>query len=218
MAKYQDQLHTLLSPAERATFKRLNTPIKVQNFLDAYPVKYFGKKGEPIIKSPRQALKARGMHCMEGALVAAAVLAYHGHKPLLLDIQSESYDYDHVVALFKQDGLWGAVSKTGHPALRWRDPVYRTVRELAMSYFNEYYWPEKDRNHRRKTMRAYSAPFNLAKFKPETWVTADNGEWLAEVLDKSKHFPTYPKRARKNLRKADLIEIRSLKLSDHGND
>ena len=215
---YQQRLRALLSPAERATFSKLNTPIKIQDYLDHFPVKYFGRKGEPIIKSPKFAIKAKGMHCMEGALVAATALAYHGHKPLLLDIQSESYDYDHVVALFKQDGLWGAVSKTGHPALRWRDPVYRTVRELAMSYFNEYYWPEEDRNYRRKTMIAYSAPFNLGQFKPEQWVTSDNDEWVAEVLDSSKHYPTYPTRARKNLRKADLIEIRSLRLSDGRGD
>lgn len=215
---YQTRLRAILSPAERAVFKKLNTPIKIQDFLDHFPVKYFGSKGEPIIKSPKFALQAKGMHCMEGALVAATALAYHGYKPLLLDIQSSPYDFDHVVALFKQDGLWGAISKTGHPALRWRDPVYRSVRELAMSYFNEYYWPEKDKRFRQKTMRAYSAPFDLRKYKPERWVGADNDEWLAETLDESKHFAAYPKRARKNLRKADLIEIRSIKLSDGRGD
>lgn len=129
-----------------------------------------------------------------------------------MDIQSTSYDYDHVVALFRQNGHWGAISKTNHNVLRWRDPVYKTPRELAMSYFHEYFWPDKGRNYRRKTMRAYSRPFNLSKYAPERWVIAEDIDWLAEVLDKSPHSPVVPRDGEKFLRKADEIEVKAMKI------
>lgn len=147
---------------------------------------------------------------MEGALLAATSLTYHGRESLLLDLRSTVHDLDHVVALFKEQKLWGAISKTNHPVLRYRDPVYRSVRELAMSYFHEYFL-----NSGKKTMRAYSRPFSLKKFKPETWVIAvGNLDWLAEALDDSPHFPIAPPSAIKKLRKASDFEIRAIKMKE----
>ncbi len=138
-------------------------------------------------------------------MFAATSLAYHGREALLLDLQSTDNDLDHVVALFKENGYWGAISKTNHPVLRYRDPVYKNVRELAMSYFHEYFL-----NSGKKTLRAYSRPFNLKKFKPEEWVVAKgNVDWLAEALDDSPHSPIAPNKNIKLLRKASKFEVKS---------
>ena len=109
--------------------------------------------------SPRFVIKNKTAHCMEGALLAAAVLEFHGAKPLVMDLRSEDHDFDHVVAVFKQFGHWGTVSKTNHAVLRYREPIYQSIRELAMSYFHEYFDGKG-----RKTLREYSRLFNLRYF------------------------------------------------------
>lgn len=146
----------------------------------------------------------RGAYCFEGAVFAAASLAYHGLPPLLLDIKTTDKDKEHVVALFKEHGRWGAISKTNHCVLRWRDPVYKSVRELAMSYFHEYFlWHNGE-----KTMRSYSRPFDLRRYPPQHWVATESSlEWLAEDLDKSPHFPVASSSIIKTkLRRATKIE------------
>ena len=155
--------------------------------------------------SPRRVLREKTAHCIEAALFAAAALAYHGAPPLLLDLQTKPEDEDHVVTLFKQKNLWGAISKTNHMILRWRDPVYRSVRELAMSYCNEYYMANG-----KKTFLAYSAPFDLRRYKPELWIVSEeNLEWIAEDLDVSRHFPAAPPEVLKHMRQASAIERRA---------
>ena len=199
---YRDQLRALLSPAERSVFKKLNTPNRIQNYLEALPQNFSYKAGETH-RSPRRLLKDKRAYCFEGAVFAAAALAYHGRKPLLMDLQTTDDDEDHVVALFKENGLWGAISQTNHPVLRWRDPVYKTVRELTMSYFHEYFLPQSGK----KTLYAYSKPFDLSKYKPERWVTADKSlDWLAEDMDDSRHFPIAPKNSLRRARKASALE------------
>ena len=113
---------------------------------------------------------------------------------------------DHVVTPFKLNGLWGAISKTNHSVLRYRDPVYRDVRELAMSYFHEFY--EKDR---RKSLLEYSAPFDLSRYPLKRWLVADDElYWLTEALDKSRHYQTVPKRSRRHLRLVAPVELRAM--------
>ena len=204
--RYSDRIRKLLTPPERRVFDKLRTPQKVQDYLDKLPIN-FEWKGETYM-SPRAVLRAKTAHCMEGAVFAAAVHAYHGHKPLLLDFRTLPSDEDHVVALFRQNGRWGAISKTNHSILRYRDPVYTSVRELAMSFFHEYLlWNGK------KSLRAYSKPFDLSKFPPERWVTAKSDLWwLVEALDWSRHFPAVPKKSLRVLRKAYPIELRAMKL------
>ena len=185
---YAQKIKKILSPTEARLFKKLSTPNKVQDFLDPFPIN-FQEKGEGIF-SPRVMLRDTRAQCMEGALFAAASLAYHGHPPLLMDFQTIAEDEDHVVALFTVDGLWGAISKTNHAIVRWRDPIYRTPRELAMSYAHEYYMHDG-----RKSLLTFSAPFDLSRVAPERWVTTeDELEWLAVRLDESRHFPIAPKK------------------------
>jgi hypothetical protein len=204
---YADKLKAALIPSERRLFGRLRTPRAIQDYLDTLPVN-FELTGETYM-SPRRAIQAKKAHCLEGALIAAAALAFHGKKPFLMDFQTAWADEDHVVTLFQEKGRWGALSKTNHSILRYRDPIYMSVRELAMSYFHEYFMHDG-----RKSLRRCSEPYDLSKYPPERWVTASEELfWLVEALDASPHFPLVGK---KNLplRKVSKIEIATLKLTE----
>ena len=200
----REDIGNLLTPAERSILRRLSTPQKIQDYLEALPTN-FELKGETY-RSPRRVLRDRTAHCFEGALLAAAAIAFHGGPPLIMDFRSLPDQDDHVVAPFKIKGLWGAISKTNHSVLRYRDPVYRDVRELAMSYFHEFY--EKDR---RKSLLEYSAPFNLSRYPLRRWLTADEElYWLTKALDKTRHYRTVPKRSRRYLRLVAPVELRAM--------
>lgn len=190
-------------------FNRLNSPKKIQDFLNSLTIN-FEKKGETVY-SPRMVLKHRSCHCMEGAMFAAAALEYHGHKPWVMDLRSIDGDYDHVVAVFKQFGCYGAISKTNHAVLRYREPIYRTLRELALSYFHEYF----DDNGK-KTLREYSKVFDLRFFNFRFWRTSEKNLFeIPEKLDEIKHYDILFKAQIKNLRKADKIEITAGKLIEY---
>jgi hypothetical protein len=163
--------------------------------------------------SPRDVIKNKKAHCAEGAIFAASVLEYHGHKPLILDLRSteKPYDYDHVVAVYKKDNFWGAISKTNHGVLRYREPVYKTIRELVMSYFHEYFLDTGV-----KTLREYSVPFDLSKYKKLDWRTSlEDISEILEHLDNIKHNKILLKDQIKNLRKADKIEVEMGKLKEY---
>jgi hypothetical protein len=155
--------------------------------------------------SPRRVLEARMAHCAEGAVFAAAALAYHGRPPLLMDIRALPSDQDHIVTLFRERGLWGAISKTNHAILRWRDPIYRSVRELAMSYAHEYCLPGG-----KKSMLSYSKPFSLARYTPKDWVIApEDLDQLLVDLDTSPHLPVAPPQVLRRRRRASRVEMLS---------
>jgi hypothetical protein len=190
---------------ELAVLKKLTTPSKVQDFIDSIPFNF--EKKEETCYSPLMALRNNTAYCLEGAMLAAAAFWSQGKKPLLLDLRTNMTDVDHVVALFKEDGLWGAISKTNHSVLRYRDPIYKTVRELALSYFNEYFL-----NNGKKTLRTYSAPFDLKQFGKE-WIVSEKPLWhIPEALDRSKHFSLISPKAIRRLRLADKIEIQTGKI------
>jgi hypothetical protein len=189
-----------LSPKEEALFKRLSTPIKIQDYLDLLPMNH--EKGGETHMSPRRVIKEKKAHCIEGALLAAAALWYHGEEPLLMDLVSHWEDDDHVVALYKKNGYWGAISKTNHPGLRWRDPVYKNVRELAVSYFHEWFFYADGK----KTLKEYSKPLNLKKLGTD-WVTSEKNLWNIDTeLNALPHFRIYPKANARAIRNATPIE------------
>ena len=180
--------------------KKLNTPSKIQDFINSLPFNF--EKGGPTRYSVRYTLKHKRAHCFEGALLAAAALWVHGFRPLLLDLKTVRPDFDHVVALFQQDSHWGAISKTNHSVLRYRDPIYKNMRELALSYFHEYYLPNG-----KKTLRSFSKPFDISKYHTKWLTTTENLAELAHALDRSPHTNILSPKQIKNLRKVDKIEI-----------
>ncbi len=201
-------IRTVLTRDERKIFSRLTSPQKIQTFLDSIPINF--ESSEETNHSPIRVLKLRTTHCFEGAVFAAAVLAYHGYTPLLMDFATAYDDDDHTVALFRENGLWGAISKTNHAVLRYRDAVYMSPRELAMSYFHEYYMWDG-----RKSLRAYSKPFDLSRFAPEKWITTDESlDWLMSKLSKTKYYNIAPDPVVRSLRKASKIELQALKLTE----
>lgn len=184
------------TPAERAVFRRLSSPEKIQRFLD--DLAYNKEPGGPTCRSPRRVLPDRTGHCMEGALFGAAALRMIGHPPLLLDLEAVRDD-DHVLAIFRQRGCWGAVAKSNYSGLRYREPVYRTLRELVMSYFEHYY-----NLRREKTLRHYSRPVNLRRFDPIRWMTAEEDVWpVPEYLCTIRHTAVMPPRLVRHLGRVD---------------
>ena len=188
-----------LTKSEFLALQRLDSPRKIRTFL--YGLRQnFELKGETC-NSVRVVLRERRAHCIEGAIVAACALWIHGEPPLLLDLQSV-HDFDHVVALYRRNGFWGALSKTNGAVLRSRDPVYRSLRELSLSWLHEY---GNKRNER--TLRNYSVPFDLRRVKPEVWVTSEKGAWpLVDYLEDARHYPLVPKRFLRNLSRWDPME------------
>lgn len=191
--------HLGLSKAEFAVLRRLSTPEKIQTYLLGIG-QNFELDGDSCA-SVRHVLRHKRAHCIEGAFLAAAALWVHGRPPLLMDLRAVR-DSDHVVALFCHKGHWGCISKTNGPYLRWRDPVYRTLRELALSFLHEY---SNRRDH--KTLREYSVPYDLRRADPAQWVTGEDGAWdVAEKLDEVRHYRLVSKAQEKLLLRRDPFE------------
>lgn len=191
--------HLGLTKSEFAVLRRLRTPEKIQTFLLDIG-QNFELDGDSCA-SVRHVLRHRRAHCIEGGFLAAAALWVHGRPPLLMDLRAV-HDYDHVVALFSHKGHWGCISKTNGPDLRWRDPVYRNLRELALSFLHEY---SNKRDH--KTLREYSVPFDLRRADPKEWVTGEDGAWdVNEKLDEIRHYRLVTKAQEKLLRRRDAFE------------
>jgi hypothetical protein len=197
-----------LTGKEWRQLQTLNTPEKIQDFLNAVPFN-FEEKGETH-RSVSETLKHNKAHCFEGALVAAAALWVQGRKPWLLDLKTVRPDFDHVLAIFEVNEHWGAISKTNHNVLRYRDPIYKSLRELVMSYFHEYFLANG-----RKTLRQYSEPYDLSKEKLN-WLTGKgNLATLAHKLDKSPHHLIFTKKQEKLLRRAEKIEVDASGLEEY---
>lgn len=189
-----------LTKDELNIFSSLSTPQKIQDFLEKIPANQ--GVDEDTCRSPREVLRHRKAHCIEGALLAALALRLQGRPPLIVDMESSAHDLDHVIAVYKICGRWGAISKTNHAVLRYRDPVYRTVHELIMSYFHEY-----TDDDGRKTLRSYSKPVNLARFDRHRWMTSEKDVWfIPSHLLKIQHIPLCDRSHVALLRRADPIE------------
>ncbi len=192
-----------LSASELRTLCALKTPERIQKFIDALQYQYADTAG-----SPRRVLRERRGHCLEGALLAAAALRVGGRPPLVMDLEAV-HDDDHVVAIFREHGLWGGIAKSNFAGLRFRPPVYRTLRELALSYFAQYY------NLRGEyTLRAYSRPIDLSRLDRFHWMTAEEDVWcVAEALCAARHYPLAPDKVTRALPRLDR---RSFEAGMHG--
>lgn len=170
-------IKAVLNEQERKLFASLNTPYKIQEFLNELPY-----NDEEVSRSPREMLRAGKTHCAEGARFAAAVNWYHGGTPLLVDMLAENDD-DHILAVFQQNNAWGAIAKSNTTTLTYREPVYSTLRELVMSYF-EYYFNINSE----KTLRSYSDPVDLSQFGVDWIVSSDDLEYMNDPLIAAKHY------------------------------
>ncbi len=198
-----------LAPAEFAILRRLSTPSKIQAFVNAIPTNH--ELGGETILSVREVLRRRRAHCIEGAFLAACALWVHGEPPLVLHLDCDASDDPHVVALFRRAGAWGAISKTNGAALRYRDPIYRSLRELALSYFHEYC-----NTGGRKTLRSYSTAFDLRRLDPGLWVTRDRACREAnDRLAAARHYLLISPRQENLLTRRDPFERRAAKLVEY---
>jgi len=190
-----------LTVREYRFLSQLRTPQDIQDYLNAIPVNH--EVGGETCMSVRRVLLSRRAHCIEGALLAACALWINGEPPLLLNLRAENDD-DHALALFKRRGRWGAISKTNAVFLRYRDPVYRTLRELALSYLHEY-----ANRYGEKSLRAYSRVFDLRTVDPAIWVTSDNDCWeLGGALLEIRHYPIVTRTEAQLLSMRDPMERR----------
>jgi len=185
--------------AELRKLRSLKDPYGIQRLLDAQPYHL-----ADTAWSPRRVLRENTSHCFEGALFGAAALRVNGYPPLIIDLEAE-HDTDHVIAVFKQRGHWGAVAKSNYTGCRYREPVYRTLRELALSYFDVYFNMRRER-----TLRTFSNPVNLARFDRLGWMTTDEQLWfIAEYLFAIRHFPLLKPAMAKRLHRLDDRSFRA---------
>jgi hypothetical protein len=205
-----EALNLGLPRATEGKLRRLRTPEKIQSFINRIPWNY--EEDGHTARSVVGVLEHNLAHCIEAAFVAAAALSLAGHPPLLMDMGAARGDVDHVVALFRRRGHWGAISKSNSPLLRYRDPIYRSLRELSLSFFPQYV------KGRRKTLRTYSVPVDLRKHDPALWVTHEGSvcQEMVDVLTVARHFPLVPPEAEGDLRPIDEIEERGSLLNEHG--
>ncbi|MGI0080389.1 MAG: hypothetical protein ACRECH_12285 [Nitrososphaerales archaeon] len=167
------------TPEELRSLRSLKDPYGIQRFLTDLPYHL-----AETAWSPRRVLREKTAHCLEGAIFAAAALQANGYSPLIIDFEAKR-DTDHVLAVYQIDGCWGAIAKSNFAGLRYREPVYRSVRELALSYFEEYFNLLGER-----TLRRYSFPVNLKRFDNLNWMTTEKPIWfIPEYLTKIRHFP-----------------------------
>ncbi len=192
-----------LSPQDVRTLRALKTPAKIQKFIDALTYQY-----ADTAWSPQRVLRERKGHCLEGALLAAAALRIQGHPPLLMDLESVRDD-DHVLAIYREGDLWGSIAKSNFAGLRFRAPIYRSPRELALSYFENYYNLRGER-----TLRSYSGPVNLERLDSQHWMTSEEDVWcVPELLIAARHYPLLPDKAARALPRLDR---RSFEAGMHG--
>ncbi|MCF7843372.1 hypothetical protein K9M47_00560 [Candidatus Gracilibacteria bacterium] len=198
----------LLNEDETAILNGLNTPLKIQDFLDTLSFNK-EKSGETCL-SPRMVINKKKAHCIEGALLAGVALWFHNRAPLIINLKVRKDDFDHIITVYRENGYYGAISKTNHNVLRFRDPVYKTIRELVMSYFHEYFLVENGE----KTLLGYTKPINLKKFGIR-WITSDADLWdIAEKIYDTPIIEIVPMENKKLLRNASKIETTSSNIQE----
>lgn len=187
------------TPAELRKLRALKTPHGVQCYLNDCDYHLAGTAW-----SPRMVLRAHTAHCLEGAIFAAAALRVLGYPPLLVDLEADR-DTDHVIAVFRQRGYWGSIATSNYAGCRYREPVYRSLRELAMSYFEDYFNKLGER-----TLRRFSRPVNLARFDRQNWMTAEKSVWfIPEYLCHIRHFALLKRWQEKQLHRLDRRSFES---------
>ncbi len=196
-----------MSDQHKQFLYNLNSPIKIQNYLDSIPFNH-EEDGETC-RSAYEVITHKKAHCLEGAFLACAALSLQRRRPTIISLKVTDNDYDHVITVYKENGYFGAISKTNHAVLGWRDPVYATIRELAMSYFHEYFLVKNGE----KTLRGYSKLINLNRFG-KSWVSSPNELFtIGYAIADSKHNRVIPKGNEDLIRRATILERTSASIA-----
>ena len=175
----------------RQLLKPLASPIKIQEYLDSIPYNTTKRTLSPLL-----VMKERMAHCMDGGMFAASALRRLGYPPLIVDLTAENDD-DHIIAVFREGNCWGAIAKSNTTVLRFREPVYRSLRELSMSYFDVYY-----NLNSQKTLRGYSRAMDLSRFDDRDWeTTGEDLEFIGYSTYKVRHYPLVTKKQIRSLNK-----------------
>jgi hypothetical protein len=183
-----------LSKTEYEQIKPLTSPVKIQAYLDDTPY-----SSDDFYRCPRRVIQDHKAHCFDGALFAAALLSRIGYPPLILELLPNERDDDHLLAVYCRYGHWGAVAKSNFVGLRYREPIYKSIRELVMSYFEQYY-----NTTREKTLRGYTVPMNLKGFNSLDWMIKDEPlDLIADRLDEMRRFTILSRKMEKNLAPMD---------------
>jgi hypothetical protein len=194
-----DRPSKAFTTAELRKLRSLKDPHGIQRLLDDMPYHL-----ADTAWSPRRVLRENTSHCFEGALFAAAALRANGYPPLILDLEADR-DTDHVIAIYRIRGHWGAVAKSNFTGCRYREPVYRSLRELALSYFDVYFNLRGER-----TLRTFSRPVNMARFDPRGWMTTEEHLWyVAEYLFTIRHHRLFTPAMVRNLHRLDDRSFRA---------
>jgi hypothetical protein len=201
------KLEDYLNPQQRELWSGLTSPEKIQAYLDGIPY-----SADDINRCPLRVLQDRKAHCYDGAFLAAAALRRIGYPPIVVDMMPEpDRDDDHLLAVFKRNGLFGALAKSNFVGLRYREAIHRSLRELVLSYFEDYFNVEGE-----KTLRAYSSPLNLAAFDGLGWEWRDEGvNAIEERLWKLRQFELFPPEVAEGL---SPVDPRSLAGGMYGSD
>ena len=190
----------VLTPTERRLVASLSNPARIQAFLDETPY-----SAEPVYRCPLSVLRDHKAHCFDGAVFAAAMLRRLGHPPLIVDLLPNDRDDDHILALFKIDGHLGAVAKSNFSGLRYREPIFRSLRELVLSYFEDYFNAAGE-----KTLRAYTVSLNLARFERQEWLVRDETmDAIAAALDTIRKVPLLSPRMVAGLLPVDPLALQA---------
>ncbi len=190
------KIYTGWTTQELKIIRTFTTPYKIQQFLDATTY-----SSESRYRSPRSVLRDNTAHCFDGAVFAAAMLHRIGFKPMIVDMQAVRDD-DHVIAIFKKDGCFGAIAKSNFSGLRFREPIYKAVRELVMSYFELFYNVNKE-----KTLRQFSVPLNLSSYKDFEF----DDEMMEEIGSKLSDIPVTKLMTPSQIRLLQHVDERSYK-------
>jgi hypothetical protein len=195
-----DDFESQLGPTERKLLDGLNKPDRIQSYLNEVPY-----SEDEFYRCPLRVLRDRKAHCFDGALFAAMVLRRFGHPSMILELIPNARDDDHILALYKYSGFWGAVAQSNFTGLRYREPVYRSLRELVMSYFEDFF-----NSLGEKTLVGYRGPINLKGFDPLNWMTSDTSlETLSNEMDRYCIHPVISPEMADNLALADERSLRA---------
>lgn len=183
------------SKQDQRTFDSIHDELAIQTLLDTIPY-----SADPIYRCPRSVLRDRKANCFDGALLAASLLRHLGKPPLIMELKAVRDD-DHLLAVFKRNGAWGAVAKSNCSGLRYREPIFRSLRELALSYFELYFNVESE-----KTLRGYSAPLDLGRFDDAGWMINDDAMAVIERgIDDARHYSLLSEAMIKSLGRTDPL-------------